>query len=133
MTFFKTYIVTFMVFFLIDLLWLGFLAKDLYDKYLGDFMAEKTNWPAAIIFYLIFIAGLVYFAVNPALESGSWLEALKIGAIFGFITYLTYDMTNLATLKDWPLEITLIDILWGTILNSFTTVISFWIIPLINK
>lgn len=124
----KIYFVPFIVFFLIDLLWLGFLAKDLYRKHLGDFMADKTNWPAAIIFYLIFIGGLVYFAVNPAIESGNWLEALKLGAIYGFITYVTYDLTNLATLKDWPVMISIIDIAWGTFLNTATATLSFFII-----
>lgn len=124
----KIYFVPFIVFFLIDLLWLGFLAKDLYRKHLGDFMADKTNWPAAIIFYLIFIGGLVYFAVNPAIESGNWLEALKLGAIYGFITYVTYDLTNLATLKDWPVMISIIDIAWGTFLNTATVTLSFFII-----
>lgn len=124
----EIYFVPFIVFFLIDLLWLGFLAKDLYRKHLGDFMADKTNWPAAIIFYLIFIGGLVYFAVNPAIESGNWLEALKLGAIYGFITYVTYDLTNLATLKDWPVMISIIDIAWGTFLNTATVTLSFFII-----
>lgn len=124
----KTYFVPFIVFFIIDLLWLGFLAKGLYRKHLGDFMADKTNWPAAIIFYLIFIGGLVYFAVNPAIESGNWLEALKLGAIYGFITYVTYDLTNLAVLKDWPVMISVIDIAWGTFLNTATATLSFFII-----
>lgn len=128
MTYLKTYLITFIVFFVIDLFWLGFLAKDLYRAELGNFMAAKTNWPAAIIFYLIFIAGLIYYAVNPALDSGSWLEALKLGALFGFITYLTYDMTNLATLKDWPIKITIIDILWGSSLNALTSLVSFHLV-----
>ncbi|MDN6196204.1 MAG: DUF2177 family protein [Atopostipes suicloacalis] len=132
MTYLKTYLVTFVVFFIIDLLWLGLLAKDLYRRELGEFMAPKTNWPAAIIFYAIFIAGLIYYAINPALASGSWFEALKLGAIFGFITYLTYDMTNLATLENWPLKITVIDILWGTSLNSLTSLISFFVIRFIR-
>lgn len=124
----KTYFVPFIVFFLIDLLWLGFLAKDLYQKHLGGFMADKTNWPAAILFYLIFIGGLVYFAVNPAVESGNWIEAVKLGAIYGFITYVTYDLTNLALLKDWPVMISIIDIAWGTFLNTTTATLSFFII-----
>lgn len=132
MTYLKTYLVTFIVFFAIDLLWLGFLAKDLYHSELGDFMAANTNWPAAIIFYLIYIAALIYYAVNPALDSASWLEALKLGAIFGFITYLTYDMTNLATLKDWPIKITIIDIIWGSSLNALTTFASYHIIDYIS-
>lgn len=121
----KVYVIAALVFFLVDILWLGFISKKLYQKYLGGFMAPKTNWPAAIIFYLIFIAGLVFFAINPALAKGSLKYAFLIGAFFGFITYSTYDLTNLATLKDWPLNISIIDIIWGTILNSATTAITF--------
>lgn len=132
MALFKMYLVSLAVFFAIDILWLGFVAKDFYREQIGHLMAEKTNWPAAIIFYSIFIGGLVLFAVNPALEQGSWTHALKMGAIFGFMCYATYDMTNLATLKDWPVKITIIDITWGTVLNSLTATISFFIIQFIG-
>lgn len=127
----RMYLVSLVVFFAIDILWLGFIAKDFYRKQIGHLMAEKTNWPAAIIFYSIFIGGLVFFAVNPALEQDSWTYALKMGALFGFMCYATYDMTNLATLKDWPVTITIIDILWGTVLNGLTAVISFFIVGFI--
>lgn len=132
MAFIKMYLVSLIIFFAIDILWLGFIAKDFYRAQIGHLMADRTNWPAAIIFYSIFIGGLVLFAVNPALEKESWLHALKMGAIFGFMCYGTYDMTNLATLKDWSLSITIIDIIWGTTLNSVTAVISFFIIQLIG-
>lgn len=126
----RNYGITFVVFFAIDLLWLGLVAKNLYAKHLGYIMADKTNWPAAIIFYLLFIAGLIFFAINPALEKNSIVNAFVVGGIFGFITYSTYDMTNLATLKDWPIFITVIDIIWGTVLNSLTAGVSFYIINL---
>lgn len=128
----KMYLVSLTVFFAIDILWLGFVAKNLYRTQIGHLMADKTNWPAAIVFYSIFIGGLVLFAVNPALELESWFHALKMGAIFGFMCYATYDMTNLATLKDWPLKITIIDIIWGTVLNSLTATISFYIVRLLG-
>lgn len=128
----KIYFVNLAVFFAIDILWLGFVAKDFYRAQIGHLMAERTNWPAAIIFYSIFIGGLVLFAVNPALEKESWTHALKMGAIFGFMCYATYDMTNLATLKDWPVKITIIDIAWGTILNSLTATISYFIVRFIG-
>lgn len=124
----KTYLVSLIVFFAIDIAWLGFIAKKFYREQIGHLMAEKTNWPAAIIFYTVFIGGLVLFAVTPALEMNSWIYAMKMGAIFGFMTYATYDMTNLATLKDWPIIITIVDIVWGTVLNSLTAGISFFII-----
>lgn len=91
-------------------------------------MADKTNWPAAIIFYMVYIIGLIFFALNPALKEGSLMYAALIGAFFGFITYATYDMTNLATLKNWPIFVTVVDIIWGTFLGSDTTSISFLII-----
>lgn len=128
----KTYLVAFVVFFAIDIVWLGFVAKNLYRENLGHMMADKTNWPAAIIFYAIFIAGLIFFAIHPALEKDSWTYALLVGGLFGFMCYATYDMTNLATLKDWPLKITVIDIIWGTVLNALTSVVSFFIIRLIR-
>lgn len=129
----KQYLVTFVVFFAIDILWLGVIAKNLYKENLGYIMAEKTNWAAAIIFYTIFIGGLIFFAINPALKRDSIMYAVSLGALFGFMTYATYDMTNLATLKDWPLKITIIDIIWGTTLNALTAGVSFYIIKLIAK
>lgn len=128
----KVYLVALIVFFAIDIMWLGFIAKDLYRENLGYIMAPKTNWPAAIIFYMIFIGGLVFFAIYPALQKDSWSYALLIGALFGFLCYATYDMTNLATLKDWPVKISIIDIIWGTVLNGLTSVASFFIIKLIG-
>lgn len=132
MEFVKQYIVTFVVFFAIDILWLGFIAKDFYRNSLGHLMRESINWPAAIIFYSIFIVGLIFFAINPAIEKNSISYAFLVGALFGFMTYATYDMTNLATLKDWPIKTTIVDIIWGTSLNSFTAGISFYIIKLIG-
>ncbi|OLS03043.1 DUF2177 family protein [Tissierella creatinophila] len=129
----KHYIVTFLVFFAIDIVWLGIVAKKLYKENLSHLMADSTNWTAAIIFYALFIGGLIFFAINPALKKDSIIYAISIGALFGFMTYATYDMTNLATLKDWPLKITIIDIIWGTTLNALTAGISFYIIKLIDK
>ena len=126
----RNYLIVFIVFFAIDILWLGFVAKDLYGKHLGHLMRDKTNWPAAVIFYMIFIGGLMFFVLNPALEKSSYAYALIVGGLYGFITYSTYDMTNLATLKDWPLTITIIDITWGTVLNALTAMVSFFIINL---
>ena len=126
----RNYLIAFVVFFVIDILWLGFVAKDFYSEQLGFIMATKTNWPAAIVFYLIFIGGLMFFAINPALAKDSIKYAFLVGGLFGFMTYATYDMTNLATLKDWPLVISIIDIIWGTLLNSLTVGVSFYIINL---
>lgn len=133
MQFFKTYVITLVVFFIIDILWLGFVAKNMYQEKLGFIMKTNVNWTAAILFYLLFIAGLIFFVINPALAKNSWTFALLVGGFFGLITYATYDMTNLATLKDWPLSITILDIIWGTFLCSLTSVASFFIVSFLNK
>jgi len=123
----RIFFVTFIVFLLIDMVWLGFIAKDLYKKYIGYIMSPKPNWIAAIIFYVIFIIGLMYFVLNPALKNESALQALFAGMLFGLITYATYDLTNLATLKDWPLKITVIDLIWGTSLSGLTSIASYFV------
>ena len=112
------YLVTFTIFVVIDLVWLGFVAKDFYRMSIGHLMGGGFNVSAAVAFYFIFIAGLVFFAVNPALEAGDWQRAAYLGAAFGFFAYATYDLTNLATLKDWPLSLALADLAWGTSLSG---------------
>ena len=119
------YLVTLTIFVLIDLVWLGFVAKDFYRTSIGHLMGSGFNVPAALAFYLIFVAGLLFFAVNPALEAGDWHKAAYLGAAFGFFAYATYDLTNLATLKDWPLNLTLADIAWGTVLSSIAATIGY--------
>jgi uncharacterized membrane protein len=110
------YLVTVPVFFLIDLVWLGVVARDFYRSQIGSLMADPIIWWAAILFYLLSVAGIVFFAVLPALDAGSWTKALLLGAAFGFFTYMTYDLTNLATLRGWPVMLTVVDIAWGTVL-----------------
>lgn len=122
-----SYLLTAVVFFAIDMVWLGFIAKDLYRKYLSNFLSDKVNWTAAIIFYLLFIVGIFYFSILPAIEKNSLLKALISGALFGFFTYATYDLTNLATLKDWPLRIVFIDIIWGAIQTGLVSTAGFFI------
>ena len=129
---FISYLLTFIVFLMVDLLWLGIIAKNLYQKYLGDFLSDKVNWTAAFIFYLIYVAGVLIFAVYPAVNKGSVLNAILLGALFGIITYATYDLTNLATLKGWPLPIVFIDILWGAVLSSIVSFSGYYIVKWIN-
>jgi uncharacterized membrane protein len=112
------FIVSVPLFVALDLLWLGFIARDFYQTRLGHVLADSVNWPAAIVFYLVFLAGVLIFAVMPALEVRSAMKALMLGALFGFFTYATYDLTNLATLRQWPLSLTLVDIVWGTALGA---------------
>jgi uncharacterized membrane protein len=123
--FLKLYGISFIIFFAIDLLWLGIIAKNIYQRYIGELLRPDVNWVAAILFYLLFIGGLVIFVLMPAVDSGSWVKALLLGALFGFITYATYDLTNLATLKGWPIQITIIDLIWGTFLGASTSTLSY--------
>lgn len=120
------YLVSVPVFFLIDMIWLGLVARDFYRAQLGNLLGE-VNWVAAIIFYLVFLVGLTFFAIYPAVTEGSWKTALLLGALFGFFTYATYDLTNLATLKDWPLLIVIVDIAWGTVLGASVCVCTYFI------
>jgi uncharacterized membrane protein len=112
----KLYLATVPVFFAIDMLWLGVLARNFYQTNLRHLLSPDVNWPAAFVFYFIYIAGILLFAVRPGLEAQSLARACLWGALFGFFTYATYDLTNLATLRDWPLNVVLVDIAWGTVL-----------------
>ena len=116
--FIKLYAIALPVFFLIDMIWLGLVAKNFYRSQIGTLLKADVNWTAAIIFYAMFIAGLIVFVIAPAVAKGSWTHALIFGALFGLITYATYDLTNLATLKDWPLLVTIVDMCWGAVLAA---------------
>jgi uncharacterized membrane protein len=95
------YVATFLVFMAIDFIWLTAMANRLYKPYLGDIMADDFRPLPAVLFYLLFVLGLVFFAVRPAIASGDWKTALLQGAAFGFFCYATYDLTNQATLRTW--------------------------------
>lgn len=121
----KLYFAILVAFFAIDMVWLGLVARAFYRKYLGYLLAPNTNWVAAIIFYLLFILGILMFVVLPGLESGSLKTTLLRAALFGLITYATYDLTNLATIRDWPLLLTVVDILWGIVLSVAVSAVGF--------
>jgi len=123
----KLYLIALPVFFAIDMLWLGVLAKGFYAKHVGFLMRTDINWPAAIIFYLLFIVGLVLFVIAPAVQKQSLMHAVAFGALFGLITYATYDLTNMATLKDWSLVVTIVDLIWGTVLATLVSSITYLI------
>lgn len=125
---FFSYLLTFIFFLIVDILWLGVVAKNIYQKYLGSFLADSYNWTAAFIFYFIFVAGISIFAIYPAINKGSIYHAIIMGALFGFFTYATYDLTNLATLKAWPLPIVIIDIIWGSFLSALVSVFGFYVV-----
>lgn len=125
--FIKLFTIALPVFFAIDMVWLGLVAKDFYRGQIGTLMKSDVNWTAAIIFYLIFIAGLVVFVISPAVEKGSWTHALLFGALFGLVCYATYDLTNLAVAKDWPLLVTIVDLAWGAVLAASVSTITYFI------
>ena len=125
--FIRLYFITLPVFFIIDMIWLGLIAKNFIREQIGLLMKTNLNWFAAILFYLLFIAGLVIFVLMPSVTNRDWLNALYMGALFGLFTYSTYDLTNFATLKDWPLLMTITDIIWGIVLSSSVSVISYFI------
>ena len=127
-----SYLLTFIVFLMVDILWLGVIAKNLYQKYLGSFLTDRVNWTAAFIFYFIYVVGISIFAIYPAVNKGSAFNAILMGALFGIFTYATYDLTNLATLKGWPLPIVFIDIFWGAVLSAIVSFTGFQIVIWIN-
>jgi uncharacterized membrane protein len=127
MNFCKLYIIALPVFFAIDLLWLGVFAKNLYQEQLGHLMASQVKWTVALLFYCLYLFGLVFFAIGPAVKENSWIQALLQGALFGLICYATYDLTNLATLKNWPVKIVYYDLIWGAFVSGAVSLITFWI------
>lgn len=114
----KIYVAALVGFLAIDMLWLGVVARGFYRRQLGFLLADQVNWWAAFSFYLLFVAGVLVFAVAPALQAGSLSRALLLGGLLGLLTYGTYDLTNLATVKGWPLLVTLVDLAWGTALTA---------------
>ena len=115
------YGVTAVVMIAIDLVWLGLIAKPLYQSGIGHLMAEKPNVPIAVVFYLVYALGLMVFAVTPEQSAAGWSRALMVGALFGFFAYATYDLTNLSTLRGWPLGLSLMDLAWGTLVSGVSS------------
>jgi len=125
------YLIALLIFVVIDAIWLGVISKDLYKVEIGHLMADKPNLLVALIFYLLFLVGLVYFVINPSIEAESIVKLLVSASLFGFITYATYDLTNLATLKDWPIKITIIDLIWGSSLSTIVSLGTYYIYNLL--
>ena len=122
------YAISIPVFFAIDMLWLTLVARTFYKAQIGHLLSETVNWPVAISFYLLFLVGLCIFAIVPALESKNILHALLYGALFGFFTYMTYDLTNWSTLRDWPALVSIVDIAWGTALSAMVAGVTYYIV-----
>jgi uncharacterized membrane protein len=106
---------------LLDFLWLGFLAKSFYAENLASLLAPDVKIFPAAVFYLVYPIGLVIFAMSPSVEAGDWARAALMGGLFGFFAYMTYDMTNWATLKGFPPIVALVDLAWGTSLSAVTS------------
>lgn len=125
--YFKLYFVTLIAFLAIDMVWLGLVASTLYRDYLGFLMTPSINWIAALLFYLLFILGILVLVVVPGLQDNSLKATLLRAALFGLVSYATYDLTNLATVKNWPVLISVVDIAWGTVLSVLVCYISFMV------
>lgn len=120
-----TYLLSLPVIFAFDMLWLGVFAKDFYNKLMSPIVTIKFYWPAVIAFYLLYIVGIFIFAIYPNIEVYNIKKVLISAALFGFFCYMTYDLTNLATVKDWPLRLVVVDTLWGIALSTFTAYVAY--------
>lgn len=118
MHYIRPYLVALAVIIALDLLWLGLIMSGFYRAQLGHLLGPNVYWPAAILFYLLYVLGTVVFAIAPALAARSFNKALLLGGLFGFMAYMTYDLTNMATMRDWPLLVTVADMVWGTVLTA---------------
>jgi uncharacterized membrane protein len=116
----------------IDVLWIGVFMKSFYRENLGYIMADTINWKAGLIFYVLYIFGLIYFVIIPEMEGGTLISTALKAALFGFIAYATYDLTNQATLKDWPLIVTVIDMSWGAFVTGVMGAIGFFIVGFLS-
>ena len=125
---FAGYGVALAIFVAADMVWLGTMAPRFYRPILGDIAISGVNLPPAVLFYLLYPIGLLIFAIHPALKGASISTALIYGALFGFFTYATYDLSNHATLRNWTLPLTLVDVAWGTVLGAASATISFWLV-----
>jgi uncharacterized membrane protein len=124
---FVLYFSTLAVCFGIDLIWLGLMNSRFYKPQLAGLMSNKVNWLPAILFYVVFVIGLLLLVVLPAVDHGSWIRAMLLGGLFGMVAYATYDLSNLATIKNWPVVVTIVDIVWGTTLSAILALISYFI------
>ena len=123
--FIKLYLIALPIFLILDGLWLGLIAKTFYSKQIGFLFKTDINWLVALLFYVLFIGALVFFVIAPGVEKNSLSQVLLYAALFGFITYATYDLTNLATLKGWPVVVTIVDLIWGTFITTVVSALTY--------
>lgn len=126
------YVVTAIAFLGLDAIWLSRIALGMYRRELGSLLLDKPNLLIAGVFYLLFVAGIVILAIAPALNGGAWWNALLMGAVLGLVAYGTYDITNLSTLKNWSMTVTVADIAWGTVLTALSATIGWWVVTALN-
>ena len=119
-----TFLITLLV---IDLIWLLGVAKNLYQQEMGDLMATEPKLIAGLAFYLIYALGVCIFVIVPALSKQSWIYAVQYGALFGFFCYMTYDLTNLAVIRNFPTGLAFIDIAWGSAVTAVAAGIAYWV------
>ena len=127
MTTYISIILTALLFIAMDLTWLGVIAKSFYWSRLGHLLTDNIVWSAVIIFYVIYIAGIFHFSVNPALALGSWQSALMNGFLLGILCYATYDLVNMGTLKNWSWAIVVVDIIWGGVITATCSAAGYFI------
>jgi len=125
MNFLKTYLIAGGVYWVVDFIWLALIAQGFYQKQLGNMLADKINWPAAAIFYLLFPVGVIIFAVMPGVKENSLVRSLILGALFGYFTYSTYDLSNYITLANWPLKVVFVDIIWGILVSTLVAFVGY--------
>ena len=118
MTYLIAYAATLIAFLALDFVWLGVVAKSFYRAQMGKLLAEHINMGVAGGFYALYVVGLVVFAIAPALHSGRWTQAFLLGAFLGLLAYGTYNLTNLATLRGWPMMLSVVDLTWGTLVSG---------------
>ena len=128
-----SYLLTTVVFFIIDIAWIGGFAKKFYWGNMGSLLKDDINWVAALIFYLLYIVGIFVFAILPAIKAESLQHAVVYGALFGFFCYATYDLTNLATMKGFPMKVAIVDMIWGVILTGSVATAGFYITRWMNS
>jgi uncharacterized membrane protein len=121
----KNYLMALFVFLVVDFIWLSYAAQDFYESQIGSLLKDEVNLVAATLFYLIFILGLIVFVINPSIKNHSFKKGLLLSALFGVVTYATYDLTSLAVIKDWTVLVTITDIIWGAIICSVTFSITY--------
>ncbi len=123
-----SYIVALVVLAILDGIWLGVVSREFYKARLGHMLLDQPIWSVAILFYLIHAAGIAVFAVPPAVSAGTWSSALLYGGLFGFCVYAAYDITNLATLRGWPMAVSAVDLAWGAAATAVTTLVTFFVV-----